>query len=258
MFLSTTEITLALLPVYPLISFLLLISLGERLSWRAASIVSVGAMALSAISSFVVINQLSIVSPILTVHLWNWFELNLAGNASTQINISFYLDGLAAVMISVVTGVGLLIHVFAAAYMKSDENFTRFMAYMNLFIVAMLLLVLADNLVLLYLGWEGVGLCSFLLIGFWYKEKANVLAARKAFIMTRVGDTALAIGLFILFKELGQLNIHNLTETANTIWQVGDEAPYWIALLLLGGRLVNRHNYHYKLGCQMQWQGQRP
>ena len=138
MFLSTTEITLALLPVYPLISFLLLISLGERLSWRAASIVSVGAMALSAISSFVVINQLSIVSPILTVHLWNWFELNLAGNASTQINISFYLDGLAAVMISVVTGVGLLIHVFAAAYMKSDENFTRFMAYMNLFIVAML------------------------------------------------------------------------------------------------------------------------
>ncbi len=235
MFLSTTEITLALLPVYPLISFLLLISLGERLSWRAASIVSVGAMALSAISSFVVINQLSIVSPILTVHLWNWFELNLAGNASTQINISFYLDGLAAVMISVVTGVGLLIHVFAAAYMKSDENFTRFMAYMNLFIVAMLLLVLADNLVLLYLGWEGVGLCSFLLIGFWYKEKANVLAARKAFIMTRVGDTALAIGLFILFKELVQLNIHNLTETANTIWQVGDEAPYWIALLLLGG-----------------------
>ena len=75
---------------------------------------------------------------------------------------------------------------------------------MNLFIVAMLILVLADNLVLLYLGWEGVGLCSFLLIGFWYQEKANVLAARKAFIVTRVGDTAMAIGLFMLFKELGQ------------------------------------------------------
>ena len=86
------------------------------------------------------------------------------------------------------------------------------MAYMNLFIVAMLILVLADNLVLLYLGWEGVGLCSFLLIGFWYQEKENVLAARKAFIVTRVGDTATGIiGLFMLFKELGQLTILDIT-----------------------------------------------
>jgi NADH-quinone oxidoreductase subunit L len=134
-----------------------------------------------------------------------------------------------------VTGIGLLIHLFAAAYMKDDKNFTRFMAYMNLFIVAMLILVLADNLVLLYLGWEGVGLCSFLLIGFWYQERENVLAARKAFIVTRIGDTAMAIGLFMLFKELGQLNIKDLTETASVLWAVGDEAPYWVALLLLGG-----------------------
>ena len=229
------ELTLASLPFYPLISFLLLIAFGKRLSWHMASTLSVGAMALSTISSFIVINQLSSQSPVLTVHLWNWFELNLTDSALAQINMSFYLDGLSAVMISVVTGIGLLIHLFAAAYMKDDENFTRFMAYMNLFIVAMLILVLADNLVLLYLGWEGVGLCSFLLIGFWYQEKANVMAARKAFIVTRVGDTAMAIGLFMLFKELGQLNINALTESANILWIVGDEAPYWIALLLLGG-----------------------
>jgi len=235
MSLSITATVLALLPLYPLISFLLLIGLGKRLSWQTASILSVGAMALSAISSFVVINQLSIQSPVLTVHLWNWFELSLTQSSSALINISFYLDGLSAVMISVVTGIGLLIHIFAAAYMKEDENFTRFMAYMNLFIVAMLILVLADNLVLLYLGWEGVGLCSFLLIGFWYQEKANVLAARKAFIVTRVGDTAMAIGLFMLFKELGQLNITEISASASTLWRVGDEAPYWIALLLLGG-----------------------
>lgn len=235
MSLSITGTVLALLPIYPLISFLLLISLGKRLSWKTTSILSVGAMALSAISSFIVINQLSIQSPVLTVHLWNWFELNLTQSSSAPINISFYLDGLSAVMISVVTGIGLLIHIFAAAYMKEDENFTRFMAYMNLFIVAMLILVLADNLVLLYLGWEGVGLCSFLLIGFWYQEKANVLAARKAFIVTRVGDTAMAIGLFMLFKELGQLNITEISTSASTLWRVGDEAPYWIALLLLGG-----------------------
>lgn len=229
------EMILALLPFYPLISFLLLICLGKRLSWHMAAAISVGAMALSAISSFVVINHLSSQTPVLTVHLWNWFELNLTGNLPENINVSFYLDGLSAVMISVVTGIGLLIHMFAATYMKDDENFTRFMAYMNLFIVAMLILVLADNLVLLYLGWEGVGLCSFLLIGFWYQEKANVLAARKAFIVTRVGDTAMAIGLFMLFKELGQLNITSISESANTLWNVGDDAPYWIALLLLGG-----------------------
>tara|TARA_R110002167_G_scaffold19055_6_gene70726 strand:- start:8134 stop:10056 length:1923 start_codon:yes stop_codon:yes gene_type:complete len=232
---SITEMTLASLPLYPLISFLLLIAFGKRLSWHIASTLSVGAMALSTISSFIVINQLSSQSPVLTVHLWHWFELNLTNSASAQINMSFYLDGLSAVMISVVTGIGFLIHVFAAAYMKGDENFTRFMAYMNLFIVAMLILVLADNLVLLYLGWEGVGLCSFLLIGFWYQERANVLAARKAFIVTRIGDTAMAIGLFMLFKELGQLNIKELTQSANTLWIIGDEAPYWIALLLLGG-----------------------
>jgi len=230
-----SEMVLALLPFYPLISFLLLIAFGKRLSWRMAATLSVGAMVLSTVSSFIVINQLSSQSPVLTVHLWNWFELDLTGSSSAQINMSFYLDGLSAVMISVVTGIGLLIHMFAAAYMKEDENFTRFMAYMNLFIVAMLILVLADNLVLLYLGWEGVGLCSFLLIGFWYQERANVLAARKAFIVTRVGDTAMAIGLFMLFKELGQFNINDLSESASKLWSVGDEAPHWIALLLLGG-----------------------
>lgn len=235
MSLSTTEMLLTFLPFYPLVSFLLLIYFGKRLSWAMASFLSVGAIVLCAVSSFIVINQLSTQSPVITAHLWHWFELKIVGSSAENINISFYLDGLSGVMISVVTGIGLLIHLFAAAYMKADENFTRFMAYMNLFIVAMLILVLADNLVLLYLGWEGVGLCSFLLIGFWYHEKANVLAARKAFIVTRVGDTAMAIGLFMLFKELGQLNIQDLTQSANAQWQVGDEAPYWIALLLLGG-----------------------
>jgi len=228
---SITVTLLALLPVYPLVSFVLLISFAKRLSWHVAATISVGAMVLSALSSFVVIQRLSVDVPVITAHLWLWFTLS----SDEQVNISFYLDGLAAVMICVVTGIGLLIHVFAAAYMREDENFTRFMAYMNLFIVAMLILVLADNLVLLYLGWEGVGLCSFLLIGFWYHEKANVLAARKAFIVTRIGDTAMAIGLFMIFKEIGQLTIIGVNESARTLWVVGDSQPYWIALFLLGG-----------------------
>ncbi len=240
---NSNSIILALLPFYPLVSFLLLISFAKRLSWTVASTLSIGAMAFSAISSAVLINQLSADNSVITAHLWSWFELNTAEGLSSSVNISFYLDALSAVMISVVSGVGLLIHLFAAAYMKDDVDYTRFMAYMNLFIVAMLILVLADNLVLLYLGWEGVGLCSFLLIGFWYHEKANVLAARKAFIVTRVGDTAMAIGLFMLFKEFAQLNIVEITSNAQQALAQADSSTevfiknniYWIALLLLGG-----------------------
>jgi len=222
---------LALLPFYPLLSFLLLIIFAKRLSWAQASYLSIGAIGLSALSSFVLVYQLHYQAfQLITVKLWSWFSV---GNA--EVNVGFYLDALSSVMIMVVSGVGLLIHIYAAAYMKKDKNFSRFMAYMNLFIVAMLILVLADNLVLLYLGWEGVGLCSFLLIGFWYQEKANVLAARKAFIVTRIGDTAMAIGLFMLFNALGVLNIVDVNQTAQTSWQLGNESAYWIALLLLGG-----------------------
>jgi len=229
---------LASLPVYPLISFLVLICFGKRLSWKLASGLSVGSMGLSAFCSLLLVAQLSKNEVnVISSHLWQWFSV---GNA--QVNVSFYLDALSAVMILVVTGVGFLIHLFAAIYMKNDENFTRFMAYMNLFIVAMLVLVLADNLVLLYLGWEGVGLCSFLLIGFWYQEKNNVLAARKAFIVTRIGDTAMAIGLFLLFKSLSSLNIVEINQLAQTSGEFSlslakNEASdaYWAALLLLGG-----------------------
>ncbi|HEX6224845.1 MAG TPA: NADH-quinone oxidoreductase subunit L, partial [Chryseolinea sp.] len=115
------------------------------------------------------------------------------------------------------------------------EGFARFFAYLNLFVCSMLILVLADNLVLMYLGWEGVGLCSYLLIGFWYEEKKNGDAARKAFIVTRVGDTAMAIGLFMLFNAFGTLTIQNiLTEAPQTLIP-GSQMATIIALLLLGG-----------------------
>ncbi len=233
---------LASLPFYPLVSFLLLILFAKRLSWRLASAISVGAMALTALVSGLLVFELSNSSShFISVDLWHWFSLS-SQQRMAEVNVSFYLDGLSAVMISVVSGVGFLIHLFAAAYMKDDANFSRFMAYMNLFIVAMLILVLADNLVLLYLGWEGVGLCSFLLIGFWYQEQANVLAARKAFIVTRIGDTSMAIGLFWLFSSFGELNITAVSELIRGVGssEIGFSLQestdiYWIALLLLGG-----------------------
>jgi NADH-quinone oxidoreductase subunit L len=162
--------------------------------------------------------------------LWTWFSIE-----GLTPQISFRLDGLSLVMMGVITGVGFLIHWFASAYMHDDDGFARFFAYMNLFVANMLVLVLADNLLLLYLGWEGVGLCSYLLIGFWYRDPANGLAARKAFIVTRVGDTFMAIGLFILATRLGTLDIQQLMTLAQQQWPVGSTLATVTALLLLGG-----------------------
>ncbi len=221
---------LAYLPFYPLLSFILLVLFAKRLSWLTASILSVGAVLLSALSSAYLL-QVAMVTPnsVVDVHLWQWFKLG-----GMAVNFAFRLDSLSMVMSLVVSGVGLLIHAYAAAYMKDDENFSRFMAYMNLFIVAMLLLVLADNLVLIYLGWEGVGLCSFLLIGFWYQDHDNAMAAKKAFIVTRVGDTFLAIGLFLLFTETGSLAIKDITALAGS-GDIANEVAFWVCLLLVGG-----------------------
>ena len=135
----------------------------------------------------------------------------------------------------VITFVGFLIHLYSAEYMANDEGYSRFFAYMNLFVGMMLTLVLADNLLLLFLGWEGVGLCSYLLIGFWYREHTNVMAARKAFVVTRVGDTAFIIGLFVLFTNLGSLNIQELLQRAPQQWAVGSGIAVATAALLLGG-----------------------
>jgi NADH-quinone oxidoreductase subunit L len=119
--------------------------------------------------------------------------------------------------------------------MLDDEGYARFFAYMNLFVASMLTLILANNLLLLYLGWEGVGLCSFLLIGFWYQDPANVRAAGKAFIVTRFGDTAFAVGLFLLFTKLGTLDIQELMHRASEHWVVGSGIAIAAAALLLGG-----------------------
>jgi NADH-quinone oxidoreductase subunit L len=156
-----------------------------------------------------------------------------AGNFATDFGL--HLDGLSLTLLGVVTGVGFFIHLFASWYMRGEEGYARFFAYMNLFVASMLFLVLGDNLLFLYFGWEGVGLCSYLLIGFYYKDAANGLAARKAFVITRIGDTLMAIGLFLLFRELGTLHIAQLLELAPQRWQQGDFTVTLAALLLLGG-----------------------
>src|SRR5690348_7380797 len=138
-------------------------------------------------------------------------------------------------MVLVITFVAFLIHLYSTEYMEGDVGYSRFFAYMNLFVASMVTLVLADNLLLLYLGWEGVGLCSYLLIGFWYTDPANGRAARKAFIVTRVGDTSMVIGLFLIFQRLGTLNIQDLMHRAAQQWPVGAAVAIATSALLLGG-----------------------
>ena len=189
-----------LIPALPFASALVLMLFGSRFSRRAAAAVGVGSIGLSALIAILVAVSFFSAPPAgnsYTQVLWTW--INVAG---FQPQIGFYLDALSLVMVLVVTCVGFLIHIYSAEFMIEDEGYSRFFAYMNLFVASMITLLLGDNLLLLFLGWEGVGLCSYLLIGFWYRDPANGPAARKAFIVTRVGDTAMMVGLFLLFTQL--------------------------------------------------------
>jgi len=147
------------------------------------------------------------------------------------------LDRTALVMAGIVTGVGLLIHLYSVSFMAGESGQRRYYFFMNLFLSGMLVLVLADNLLLLYLGWEMVGLCSYALIGFWYQNPVNATAGRKAFIVTRIGDTSLAIGIFLLFSELHTLSFDSLFSAAVNQWAVGSGLATLAAVLILGGAL---------------------
>ena len=149
--------------------------------------------------------------------------------------MALYLDPLSVVMMTVVAAVGFLILVYSVEFMRGEEGYARFFAYMNLFIGAMLLLVLAENLLFLLVGWEGVGLSSFLLIGFWYREPANGAAARKAFIVTRIGDISLLVGLLLIFQSLGSVSIQESMGLAQQHWLPGSGVAVAAALLILGG-----------------------
>ncbi|HTF99968.1 MAG TPA: NADH-quinone oxidoreductase subunit L [Nitrospirota bacterium] len=221
------------IPFFPLAGFIMLALAGKRLPKRVVASIGAGSVGLSALLASATGIRFLLAPPqgqVLSLTLWDWMQVG-----GTTVSVSFLLDPLSLIMVLVITVVGFLIHLYATQFMEHDEGYSRFFAYMNLFVFAMLVLVLADNLVVLYLGWEGVGLCSYLLIGFWYADPANGRAARKAFIVTRVGDTAMAIGLFLLFSHLGTLNINELMIAAPARWPVGADTAVLAAALLLGG-----------------------
>ena len=219
--------------LFPLVGFLLLSFSRGRWSENLSALVGVGSVGLSALSAAWAIFSFHSNPPeggAYSLVLWQWMA---AGDFST--NFTLYLDGLSVTMLGVVTGVGFLIHLFASWYMRGEAGYSRFFAYTNLFIASMLFLVLGDNLLFLYFGWEGVGLCSYLLIGFYYSNRNNGNAALKAFIVTRVGDVFMAFGLFILFQQFGTLNIQELLVLAPQKFPEGNLWLTLATLALLGG-----------------------
>ncbi|WP_454009669.1 NADH-quinone oxidoreductase subunit L [Aeromonas sp. Marseille-Q7275] len=219
--------------LFPLLGWLLLAFSIGRLGERSAALIGVGSIGLSALTTlWVGIDFLGNMPEggVYTQTLWQWMSVG-----EFQPTFRLALDGLSLTMLGVVTGVGFFIHLFASWYMRGEEGYSRFFTYTNLFIASMLFLVLADDLLFVYLGWEGVGLCSYLLIGFYYRNPANGAAALKAFVVTRVGDVFLAIGLFVLYRELGTLNIHELLVRAPAMFAEGSPALSFACLMLLGG-----------------------
>ncbi len=223
-----TQLQLTIL--FPLLGYLLLAFSRGRLAETATAVVGVGSVGLAALTAAWVGSEFLRDPQPFTQLLWHWFSVN-----GFAVDVGLRLDGLSFALLGVVTGVGFLIHLFAAWYMRGEGGYGRFFAYMNLFVASMLVLVLGDDLLVLYLGWEGVGLCSYLLIGFYHRDPANGAAALKAFVVTRIGDVCLAIALFMLYAACGTLNITAVLEKAPQLWQSGDPAVAWIALLLLGG-----------------------
>jgi len=218
-----------LIPLLPFLGFLVNGLLGRRLGDRAVAIIGcasvAGAFAIS-VSSFLQVYDAK-PDTFLQQDFGAWIQ---AGDLS--VSFGLVIDSLSGVMCLVVTGVGLLIHIYSTGYMKGDAGYYRFFAYLNLFMASMLVLVAADNIVLMFLGWEGVGLCSYLLIGFWYKGLANCSAGIKAFVVNRIGDLGFLLGIFAIWAVFDSFKFSDIVADAAT---KDSSAAFWICLLLFVG-----------------------
>jgi NADH-quinone oxidoreductase subunit L len=223
---------IALVPLLPLIGFLINGIGNKSIPKNLVGIIGSGVMLLSFIISLGIFFELR--GSEITAHTFTFFDWINVGNFN--LSFSFLVDPLSALMLLVVTGVGFLIHVYSVGYMHHDEGFAKFFAYLNLFVFFMLLLVLGANYAIMFIGWEGVGLCSYLLIGFWYKNQSYNDAAKKAFIMNRIGDLGFLIGLFLIFNTFGSIN-YNEVFTSAAKFSSGDPILTTIALLLFIGAM---------------------
>ena len=222
-----------LVPALPLAAVLLNLLFGDRLGRRGVGWLACGAVGLSfawSVFSVLRLTALPEAQRAIVESAYTWMRVG-----DLTVDVSFLLDPLSAVMILVVTGVGFLIHVYSTGYMAHEPDVRRFFLYLNLFMFAMLTLVLADNFLLMFVGWEGVGLCSYLLIGFWYTRPAAAAAGKKAFIVNRIGDFGFLLGMFALFTVTGTLQYHRMFAVAPQLFLAGGTVITAATLLLFLG-----------------------
>ena len=227
---------LALIPLFPLLGFLVNSTLGRRLPKPVSGGLASLAMLASFAVSAMLVWQLAGMDAgrrVIEQTLYTWIASD-----DLTLDLAFRLDPLSAVMILVITGIGSLIHIYSTAYMHDevDSEFARYFSYLNLFAAFMLVLVLGSNFPVLFIGWEGVGLCSYLLIGFWFKKKSASDAGKKAFVVNRVGDYLFILGMLAIFVQFGTLDFQ---EVAARVSALPPEAGWGIVsvatLLLFGG-----------------------
>jgi len=226
---------LYLVPLLPLAGFLINGLFLNYMPKRLVSLIACGSVGLSFMISLLLFLELKGLSPESRVFhqvLYNWIP-----SGEFLANIGFLLDPLSAVMVLVVTGVGFLIHVYSVGYMAHDHGYGRYFAYLNLFTFSMLVLVLADNFLFMFVGWEGVGLCSYLLIGFWFEKKSAADAGKKAFIVNRIGDFGFLIGMFFIFWQLGSLDFQTIAQKAPEVFAFGSVTVTTICILLFVGAI---------------------
>lgn len=226
------NLLITLVPLLPLLGFLLIGLNVHRISHNTSRYIACGSVFLSFLASIALFIQLLNAPPehrSLSFTLINW--INTAGFSA---NIAFLVDPLSVVMLLIITGVGFLIHVYSVGYMHDDGGFSRFFSYLNLFVFFMLILVMGSNYLLMFVGWEGVGLCSYLLIGFWFKNHNYNKAANKAFIMNRIGDLGLLLGMILIFINFNSINYSDVLANPS---RVDPEMITCIAILLFIGAI---------------------
>jgi len=220
-----------LIPLLPLLGFLINAFNFKRFQGITSGIIASAVVFTAFIMASVGFADILIHKEAHTVVLFEWIKFN-----NLSISFSFLFDQLSALMLMIVTGVGFLIHVYSIGYMKHDKGINRFFSYMNLFVFFMLLLVMGSNYLIMFIGWEGVGLCSYLLIGFWFKNHNYNNAAKKAFIMNRIGDLGFLLGIFLLFGKFGTLDYAGIFSQSQAL-TIGDSSITIITLLLFVGAM---------------------
>src|SRR5574341_152383 len=205
-------LSVVLIPLLPLLAVLVNGVFGRRYLKEAAHYFAVGSVAISFVLSIsLVLRVLNGDSPI-AVPVYSWIF-----GGGLDIHLGFLIDPLSAVMLMVVTGVGLLIHIYSIGYMHGDPGYYRFFTYLNLFMVSMLLLVMGDNYLALFIGWEGVGLCSYLLIAYYFEKESATKAGTKAFVVNRIGDAGFLIAIFLVIQQFGTLNYLEVFDRAHEL-----------------------------------------